>query len=153
MPYKDPAVRRERRRDYMREFMRRKRAGVSARSDEAAAPVSTGPPVSSPDDFGTASDVSAYDEPALNGRPAAPAPSAPQPTPARAIFSPVAPKQMGLTPLKKAQAAKVWALTNRQGEPAASRKAAHRRFADMAAGVGVTVRELLTAIGARETAP
>jgi hypothetical protein len=55
-----------------------------------------------------------------------------------------------LTLLKLASAKKVWALTRRPGEPEASRLAAHRYFAEIAAGVGITVRELLRAIGAKE---
>lgn len=121
----DPATRRERRRDYMREFMRRKRAATkNGRSpcDIASRPVSSN------------QDVSAC----VNSRVS---------SPTEARFAHYTPPPTGLTPLIKIRAKKVWRLTTSPAEPQASKDAARRHFAEIAERAGVTPAELLTAVG------
>lgn len=104
MPYKDPAVRRERRRDYMREYMRRKRAAVKdGRSlrEVSSDAVSAHQHVSAP----------------VNSRVS---------SPAKTRFVPYAPPPTGITPIVKIRAKKVWGLTQSPTEPQASKDAARR---------------------------
>ena len=131
MPYKDPAVRRERRRDYMREFMRRKRAAVKdgrSPSNVSPRPVSAHQDVSTP--VSTAQDV--------NSRVS---------SPAKTRFVPYTPPPTGITPMVKIRAKKVWRLTQSPTEPQASKDAARRHFAEIAERAGVTPAELHSAIG------
>lgn len=121
MPYKDPAVRRERRRDYMREFMRRKRATV--KDGRSPRDVSS-------DAVGAHQDV--------NSRVS---------SPAKTCFVPYTPPPTGITPMVKIRAKKVWGLTQSPTEPQASKDAARRHFAEIAERAGVTPAELHSAIG------
>lgn len=131
MPYKNPATRRERRRDYMREFMRRKRASAKdGRSpcDDSSRPAGAYQDVSTP--VSTAQEV--------NSRVS---------SPAKARFVPYTQPPTGITPLMKIRAKKVWQLTTSPTEPQASQDAARRHFAEIAERAGVTPADLLTAIG------
>ena len=131
MPYKDAATRRERRRDYMREFMRRTRAAAKdGRSPRNVSPrpVSAHQDVSSP--VSTAQNVSAR----VNST-------------AKARFVPYKPPPTGITPLLKIRAKKVWGLTTSPREPQASKDMARRNFAEIAERAGVTPDDLLIAIG------
>lgn len=141
MPYKDAAVRRERRRDYMRDFMRRKRAaekggsaagggqGANAGSVSSTDPVSSRRNVSTPP-VSTHQDVSARVSSPARGHRNVPHRSA-----------------MGITPAVRARAAKVWRLTALPTESQAGKDAARLTFAAIALQAGVTEEALLAAIG------
>lgn len=152
MPYADPQTRRDRRRDYMRELMRERRARARAQSAistpepvSSRAEVST--PVSSRPAVSTAERVSTPVSPAVSSHPADnPSPQSSRPEKPRVVFRPVERPPTGLTPMVKVRARKLHRLFSNGGNES-ERGAARSRLLETAASAGVSVGDLMAAIG------
>lgn len=136
MPYADPQTRRDRRRDYMRELMRERRARARTQSAVSSRPaVSTAERVSTP--VSTAVSSRPTDNPGSQiNRPEQP----------RVVFRPVERPPTGLTPMVKARARKLHCFFSNGGNEA-ERGAARSRLVETAATAGVSVGDLMAAIG------
>jgi hypothetical protein len=138
----DAQTRLEKRRTYMRELMRERRA--RARGNDGVPAVSTASSVSTDTAVSTPEPVSTPVSSTLAVSPGA-QPSAPNKP--RVVFRPAVYPPTGLTPMVKARAKKVFPLFAHGGTKG-EREAARLRLHDMATRAGVPVAELLTAIGA-----
>ena len=124
MPYKDPAVRRERRRVYMREFMRKRRAEARAADQSPSVAMSTVPDPASPGSVRAA--FSQRKKPTVSIPPVSPPPRAPS----NPSFQ------------ERAMAKKWLSCIKRPEEPETSKARFRAMFRELAAKHGLTPVEL-----------
>lgn len=151
----DPQTRVEKRRVYMRDLMRKRRALQRANAEAAKSAGTVSTPVSSPVSTPAANapapvsrlvstPVSSADHDPALGRSTASSRAPDRPT---VIFRPVVHKPTGLTPMVRAQAKKVYNLLV-NGRSLGERSAARQRLQEIVQKAGVPAADLMAAIGA-----
>lgn len=136
----DPQTQVEKRRVYMRDLMRKRRALQRASAEAAKSAGTVSAPVSSP----VSTPVSSTDYDPAVVRPTASSLAPDRPT---VIFRPVVHKPTGITPMVKVLAKKVYNLLV-NGRSLGERSAARQRLQEIVQKAGVPAADLMTAIGA-----